>query len=116
MQGGKSPNKAQQDWQDWQREQGCSNCGSDNPAIHHCVGSTAKHNRIHIGQFWVIPLCYDCHQGPEGIHYGMDRFYLDNRKENEKSLFELMCRRYYVDHSYEAMPRDVHDAIMDYHR
>ena len=117
MQGGKSPTKAQQDWQNWQREQGCSNCGADNPAIHHCVGSTAKHNKVHIGQWWTIPLCYECHQGQEGIHHGMQRFNEHNltRKEAEKRFFSFLENDYWHNTS-RIIPDDVTMAIMDYHK
>lgn len=123
MQGGKKPTKAQQAWHDWQREQGCCNCGASNPAIHHCAGSTAKHNKVHIGQVWVIPLCYDCHHGPGGIHGDLSRFRRDwpttSRKEIEKGLFLLSVeeyRRHGCPEQEPPMSDEAIDAIMSYRR
>ena len=116
MQGGKKPTKAQQDWQDWQREQGCTSCGTSNPAIHHCVGSTAKHNKVSVGQWFTIPLCYECHQGEQGIHLGMGIFPFDDRKHNEKLLFKKSNNDYFAQYSIWPIPLDVYHAIMDYHK
>lgn len=124
MIGGKRPTKAQQDWQDWLRSQGCVNCGASNPAIHHCAGSTAKHNKVHIGQWWVIPLCEDrCHQGPGGIHKDLSEFRHawpnETRKEIEKGLFLLSvedCKRHGCPEQEPPMSDEVIDAIMDYRR
>ena len=117
MQGGKAPTKDQQNWQNWQREQGCCNCGASNPAIHHCVGSTAKHNKIHIGQWWTIPLCYECHQGPDGIHGSGLMFPYESRKETEKQLFQNMTFDYFHrDYGEPPMPLAVIEAIKDYHK
>ena len=42
------------------KEQPCGVCGAAPP-------SHAHHLRQH-NHWTVIPLCYDCHQGPQGIH------------------------------------------------
>ena len=117
MQGGRRPTKAQQAWQDWQRSQGCCNCGAPNPAIHHAVGSTAKHNKVHIGQWWTLPLCYECHQGDGGIHKSCERLTLQlSRKEIEKDLFFISVNSYGLEFDDYPMPMGVIDAIMDYHK
>ena len=125
MQGGTKPTRAQQSWQDWLRAQGCCNCEASNTAIHHCVGSTAKHNKVHIGQWWTIPLCYECHQGPEGMHNSLDAFRhawpYQARKEIEKSLFLYSVEKYITQHPPSLghsplMSEEVIDAIMDYHK
>lgn len=42
-------------------ERDCITCGNDGPSIvHHCEGSAFKHNKVLIGHFFVIPLCYNC--------------------------------------------------------
>lgn len=122
MQGGKRPTKAQQDWQDWQRLQGCANCGAAKASVHHCVGSTAKHNKVHIGQWFTIPLCYGCHQGDCGIHGNMAQFHEwagMGRKEIEKGLFLLSVdnyQRHGCPHQEPPMSDEVINAIMDYRR
>lgn len=118
MQGGKRPTKAQQDWQNWQRQQGCANCGAPNPSIHHAVGSTAKHNKVHIGQDFTIPLCdTPCHKVPFGIHGDMSALNTDlGRKDYEKLIFDSLFIDFCAHHEYEPMPFEVYDAIMDYHK
>ena len=86
----KRPTAKQKHWHKWLRNQACCNCGHL-ASIHHCAGSSAKHNKVHIGQDWVIPLCYDCHQGDDGIHKSLKAFDTDeSRKEIEKQLFVKM--------------------------
>lgn len=120
MQGGKQPNARQKRWHDWLRQQGCY-LGMGEPSIHHCVGSTAKHNKIHIGQDFVIPLSYLAHQGPHGIHGDRALFaghgLGESRKEIEKSIFSRLVAHYRHQHQGELpMPADVYDAIMRYSR
>lgn len=112
MKRGKAPTAEQERFHDWVAEQGCWITGS--PAnIHHCVGSTAKFNKIHIGQWWVIPLCYDAHQGPHGIHGDREIFNPDMpRKELEKEIFKALCMRL----PKSTVPDEVYDAIMEYSR
>ena len=108
MQGGKRPNKAQQHWQDWQRDQGCYLCGMS-AEIHHCVGSTAKHNKVEIGQWFTNQLCNDHHTGDLGIHKlgGW-------RKLLEKEIFIQMADGY-VEQGF-SLPDDAYRAIVGYHR
>lgn len=119
MQGGKSPTAAEQRWQNWLREQGCY-LGMGPACIHHCVGSTARHNKIHIGQAWCIPLSYEAHQGPRGIHgnrvvfagHGLG----ETRKEIEKTIFRRLVAAYRHQHGELPLPADVIAAVEDWHR
>lgn len=121
MRGGRQPTAAERRYHDWLRGMGCAICGSPT-AIHHAVGSTGRHNKIHIGQWWVINLCYDHHQGSGGIHGdlssfdGFDQKILGGtRKEIEKSLFLLFSAKY-EEQSREEIPEEVKQAIAGYHR
>lgn len=117
MQGGKSPTVKQQAWQDWQRARGCCNCGAT-ASIHHCVGSSAKHDKVHIGQWFTIALCYDCHQGDHGIHHDMKAFteQVCSRKALEKHFFSIDDAGYREEAGDNIVPEDAYNAIMDYHR
>lgn len=114
MQSSKKATKAQTDWHNWLRDQGCVICKK--PAeIHHCAGSTAKHNKIHIGHWWCIPLCTEHHRGKFGIHgANLDLFKLkyraSRRKEIEKGAFVGLAMR------YGEVPEQVCYAISDYRR
>lgn len=118
---GRQPRAAERRWHDWLRGRGCAVC-SRPTAIHHAVGSTGRHNKIHIGQWWVVNLCYDHHQGPGGIHHDLsafdafDQIYLGaTRKEIERSLFEMNAAEY-ERVSNETIPEEVKHAIKHYRR
>ncbi len=119
MQGGKAPTAAEQRWQNWLREQGCY-LGLGPACIHHCVGSTARHRKVHIGQAWCIPLSYEAHQGPGGIHGDLSAFeghgLGETRKEIEKTIFRRLVATYRRQHGEYPMPADVIAAIQDYHK
>lgn len=116
MQGGRAPNAKQKRWHEWLRERGCCNCGQP-AAIHHAVGSTAKHNKVHIGQDWVLNLCYDCHQGLAGIHNSMEAFRTnESRKEIEKRLFIKMVAVYEAEFIEPPCGDDVIQAIKSYRK
>ena len=115
------PRAAEKRWHDWLRDRGCAICSMP-ASIHHAVGSTGKHNKVHIGQWWVLNLCHTHHQGPGGIHGDMsafeffDRAYLgDTRKEIERSVFEMNVGDY-ERLKGETIPEDVKNAIKSYRR
>lgn len=131
MKRGKAPNARQKRWHDAVAQLPCVSCGATPVHIHHCVGSTTKHNKVHIGQDWVIPLCYDCHQGPGGVHGDMSRVrasaprgkmyngdYLADgdfgRKRFEKWAFnKVLCDVFQPNRLLQSY---VEDAIKDYHK
>lgn len=101
------PNAAQKQWRENVRELGSIVSGERPVHIHHCAGRTAKHNKVPIGHWWILPLTELEHKA---IHM------LADRKEHEKELFSLLLRRMAV-LSNEPLPsHEVVDAIMDYHR
>ena len=117
MRGGKTPNAAQRRFHNWIKEQLCPITGQS-ASLHHCAGSTARHNKIHIGQWWCIPLSYEAHQGVRGIHGDCSIFPAvlgSSRKEIEKSLFEKIAINY-VAAGGEALPQEIISSIMGYHR
>jgi hypothetical protein len=84
------PNAKQKQWREAVRELGSIISGG--PAvIHHPVGRTAKHNKVHIGHWWVLPLTDDEHKA---LHNGAldwllceTKFEGMSRKEFEKGAF-----------------------------
>ena len=118
--GTKRPTARQKRWHGWLRDQGCY-LGLGPAAIHHCVGSTARHNKLHIGQDFVIPLSWEAHQGPGGIHGDLSLFHGHglgfSRKEIEKTIFRRMVETYKRQHDGEMpMDADVYVAILEYHK
>ena len=55
------PTKAQKEFWDWVAQQPCVFCGVRPVQIHHIIGAAGKENKIHIGQWLVLPLCPKCH-------------------------------------------------------
>lgn len=112
-----APNAAEKRFHEFLAGMGCAVTGA--PAhIHHAIGSSAKHNRIHIGQWWVIPLAPELHQGQGGIHGDMSLFALHGiegtRKEIEKKLFQYCAARYMVAGGH--IPEEVLRAVVGYRR
>ena len=103
---GNAPSAEQKRWHDQVASLGCVDCFS--PAqIHHPVGATAKHNKIAIGHWWVLPLCDEHHRA---LHAG-ESFEYDSRKLFEKGEYARM-----LDDNNHPVPEEVEAAIMDYHR
>lgn len=118
-----APTARQRRWHAWLAEQECCNCGSLPVCLHHCAGASAKNEGVWIGQDWVLPLCYECHQGAHGIHADRLRFAGEPRKEAEKHLFAGLVERsllsidYGIDITiYDVPPTDVVEAIFSYHK
>ena len=103
---GNGPSAEQRRWHNQVASLGCVVCSG--PAqIHHPVGATARHNKIPIGHWWVIPLCDQHHRG---LHAGDSHEY-ESRKEFEKGEFA----RILYDNSH-PVPAEAESAIMGYHR
>ncbi len=114
--GGKAPTAEEKRWHDWVASQGCACCFG--PAqIHHCVGSTARQSKVHIGQWFVIPLCDLHHKVPHGIHGDPRGLAADwgygsmGRKELEKVIFFRLVAKYRRERDDYPLPADALRAI-----
>lgn len=59
------------------KELDCGNCDAHGPSsAHHLI-----ENGTRVGHFATIPLCYDCHQGPNGIHGDKTVFRITKKTE-----------------------------------
>lgn len=118
----KAPTAAQKRFHDAAARLGCVVPGCNAPArIHHCVGASAKHNKVAIGQWWILPLCDDHHQNGEcALHVSPLAFAglmgLDSRKQAEKYLFSVVLTRLATDGRPDMVPEHVIAAIDTYHR
>ncbi len=75
--------------------------------IHHCVGTTGKHNKIHIGHWWILAVPDHEHKT---VHASGKA-----RKPYEKELFQSQMRMYFSRYSRMPVPDEVLEAIEDYH-
>lgn len=69
----RGPSKAEKDFQAWLKEQPCCIGGVGVTEVHHCKGSTFKHNKVLIGHWFCIPLSKDSH---DQYHASTKRFRL----------------------------------------
>jgi len=101
------PSVRQKRWREEVRALGSIISGG--PAvIHHAVGRTAKHDRIEIGHWFILPLT-------ELEHRAMHRNQC--RKVSEKEWFTVLIQKYVnVYGKPSAVPDDVYKAIREYHR
>lgn len=97
-------------WHDWIRERGCWHCG-DVAELHHCAGSAARSQRIHVGQDFVIPLCTDHHRGIHGIHGDRAAFGGKRRKWLEQTAFSQLAASFKRETGSYPAPDDVIRAI-----
>ena len=58
----RGPNKAEKDFQAWLKHQPCCITGLQPVEVHHCVGSTGKHNKQHIGHWFCLPMAEHIHK------------------------------------------------------
>lgn len=115
----KLPTAAQKRWHSWLAVQGCYL--TLGPAeLHHCVGASGKHDKVWIGQDFVIPLSPAAHRGPCGIHADLSLFaghgLGDKRKEIEKAIFSRLVALYHRQHDALPCSPEVLKAIKEYHR
>lgn len=115
---GHTPSAKAKRWMVWVGECPCVNCSHWPVHVHHCAGATAKHNKVAIGDWWLLPLCYECHQGRHGVHGDRARFWRlsRNRKTVEHHLFiALMSVARGAPGSPVQPPDAVVRAIEEYH-
>lgn len=59
------PNKAEREWREAVRGQGCILDYPGPVEIHHVVGRTAKHNKVDIGHWFILPVSSEAHREVE---------------------------------------------------
>ena len=100
-----APNKAEKDWRELVRSLGCC-LGYPGPVqIHHVAGRTAKHSKVDIGHWFILPVSEQAHREVERMP-----------KSEQKGLFLDVCRR--LVSTYQPLPfeAEVMFAIMDWRR
>ena len=99
------PNAAEKRWREMVREQGCI-LGYPGPVeIHHVVGRTAKHQKIEIGHWWILPVSPLAHAMVGG-----------SRKQEQKDLFMEVCGNHVQMYGDLPVPAAALWAIWDWHR
>lgn len=113
---GNRPNKTQSDWLDLVALSGPIVNGTGRIEIHHVVGFTGKHNKVHIGPWWLLPLPADVHALVGSAEFDLKAFgfVLGGRFDAEKLLFKKLIDR--IPTSTNFIGNEVFNAILDYRR
>jgi hypothetical protein len=102
-------NKAEKAFLSWLKEQPCCITGEYGVHVHHCVGSSVKKDKVHIGHYFCIPLTPDKHLE---LHARKKAF----REEygSQGLCWVMLCSQYYDDTGV-LIPSEVEIAILSTH-
>ncbi len=109
----KKPSKAvEKAWLQRVAEYGGFVAGTNNLQIHHCVGREGKHNKYHIGRWFVLPLAFDLHDVSSNNEYNIThhRKAFVEKFGKESELFLEMCLDMVRE---ENKPLPFCDGVMD---
>lgn len=113
---GNQPNAAQKRWMDEVAKVGPIVNGSGRLELHHVVGVTAKHNKVAIGHYWLLPLPSELHAltGTPEFDERVFGFVLGGRFDAEKLLFQNLLKKIprWADH----LEPSVYNSILGYQR
>lgn len=58
----RAANSDEKAFMSWLKERPCCITGEIGVQVHHCVGSAVKHNKVHVGHAFCIPLSVEVHR------------------------------------------------------
>jgi len=103
----RGPNAEEKRFQAYTKQCDCIVCDCPGPSIvDHCYGATAKHNKVLVGHWWVIPLCLEC-----------DTIKTQGNAKRLISKIGMQFKDLWILHTLrheKLVPTDVLDAIADY--
>ena len=115
----RGPNADEKRFIKWTKEQDCICCAAPGPSIvHHCEGSTFKHNKVLVGHWFVIPLCVNCDRiVTQGSRRKLtDQFGPQSTLWQWHSLRILRGRDFMMNGPEFLPPAEVTEAILDWGR
>lgn len=88
--------------------------GHTNIQRHHVLGRTAKHNKIHIGHWFVIPVPFELHDPNKDhkYHVGKCKKAFVKKFGNQRGIYEHLVT-IMEGLGYDVPPMDAHYAILD---
>lgn len=102
----RGPNQEEKDFQGWLKDQPCCVGGMRFTEVHHCKGSTYRHNKVLIGHWFCIPLAEEKHRE---YHSGTKAFKKNYGQQSELWIQQI---KNYEAETGNSPPDDVTDAIM----
>jgi hypothetical protein len=81
---------------------------------HHVLGKSAKHNKIHIGYWFINPVPFELHDVNSNHEFNVTHHKKAFKSEygNESEIFKRLIVLM-KEHGYNTPPKEVIDAIMD---
>lgn len=81
---------------------------------HHVLGRSAKHNKVHIGHWFVIPVPYELHEEHEDheFHVGKHKHKFTEKYGKQSDIFFKMCEIMRFQGYFQPVPFEAHSAIM----
>ena len=82
---------------------------------HHVLGRSAKHNKVHIGHWFVIPVPYELHEPNEKheFHVGHRKNKFVSKFGKQSDIFSKMCDIMRSQGYFQPVPAKAYWAIMD---
>ena len=106
----RGPNADEKAFQAWLKQQPCATGGHGITEVHHCKGSTFKHNKVLVGHWFCIPLSQSSHSA---YHNGTKNWRAMNGSQSNIWVIHIMD---YAAETGKTPPGDVYDAIVDWGR
>jgi len=100
-------NSEEKAFQAWLKEQPCAVTGNYGVHVHHCAGSSYKHNKTLVGHWFCLPLSPDMHAE---YHAGTKAF-KQNYGTQAMLWVDLMAK--YVEDGNQSCQYEVELAIMN---
>ena len=117
--GGKRATAEQKRWHERVRQfaddHGAIPLGGYRYELHHVKGATFKHNKTHIGEWWVLPIDFDLHnvmsRNPLNVTHFKKRF--ESEYGTQKELFLSMVEQIENEDGIKYVPFEAISAIID---
>ncbi len=103
----RGPNADEKRFHAWLKQRPCAIGGMGITEVHHCKGSAFKHNKVHIGHWFCLPLSQQQHSL---YHAGTKAWQAENGSQAE--IWERVYMAYKIDTDCDPCPDDVYDSIM----
>ena len=101
-------------WERQVREYGCVVTRRCDVQLHHVAGRTYRHNKVHIGRYFILPLCWDLHDvhsnHPHNVTHWRHTF--TDEYGTQRDLFAQMCADMQED-GLEIPPTNILEVIAD---
>jgi len=81
---------------------------------HHVLGRSAKHNKVEVGHWFIIPVPYELHEPNlnHAFHVGSNKKSFVRKYGNQRDIFQglVACMQQW---GYDTPPLEAYNAIMD---